>query len=617
MAPEEITRRNLLARSVQSEVSKKISFINFPSDERKSQLLSQLTLLQIKGLCKDANKSTTGTKKELIDRLLQFGDASSPYKHSAVRTSERKPGTPKIPDLYPNHMVNILLHVIGINNKKMDEINLCFKAILSRRVISLLRPEDFLRVKYEFQCPCKQCNASIKYTNLDILAQGFNVLKTCQSNHSIYVSGICCGNPVAHFLNQIEVARLLEYNDINYISSIAKHINKHWLYGYCDPLEAVTKFCEKCNAPTNVCRKSISKLCVSDCGELANLKDVKPFAKTRKKNKKGLKINSIKADENVKKSIATVSKAKHSKKISKGQSHDRKALKVMKKKVAVKKNRTNLRAKDSSIDNKPSDISGLNLISLVKTATDILNTNELLRASSNESDTEIMMFEEVHKRRVGKKSKSPQITNYDERTLKKSSSLIIKSAYLSSPVSQESSDHDYSLEYFENSRTPQMSLFTKPVPSSMMIYGGKNRYKGLSSSGGSSMSDMNNSINSDDRQIVVHNDIIDAPSTDDRALEKDLCVTNATSNDSKSGKSPFMREVFREFQDAFSPVCENQNGMDFIFDVHETQYNDVSDISLSDLPHDDSFSNISKFELNDSEDIFDSLNISGVSNDIK
>ena len=65
---------------------------------------------------------------------------------------------------------------------------------------------------------------------------------------------------------------------------------------------------------------------------LANLKDVKPFAKTRKKNKKGLKINSIKADENVKTSKATVSKAKHSKKFSKGQSHDRQALKVMKKK---------------------------------------------------------------------------------------------------------------------------------------------------------------------------------------------------------------------------------------------------------------------------------------------
>ena len=128
---------------------------------------------------------------------------------------------------------------------------------------------------------------------------------------------------------------------------------------------------------------------------------------------------------------------------------------------------------------------------------------------------------------------------------------------------------------------------------------------------------MNNSISSDDRQIVVHNDIIDARSTDDRALEKDLCVTNATSNDSKSEKSPFIRGVFREFQDAFSPVCEDQNGMDFMFDLHDTQYNDVSDISLSDLPHDDSSLNISKFELNDSEDIFDNLNISSVSSDIK
>ena len=102
--PQEIARHNILVQKIKKAVKSKLNFIEFLSNDQKSTLLSQLTLLQIKGLNKDAGKSTTGSKQELIDRLLQFGAATSPYKNSAVRASPRKPGTPKIPDCYPDHM---------------------------------------------------------------------------------------------------------------------------------------------------------------------------------------------------------------------------------------------------------------------------------------------------------------------------------------------------------------------------------------------------------------------------------------------------------------------------------------------------------------------------------
>ena len=166
---EEIKQHKVDTQRKQKIIRHRLPFIAFPSDEEKSQLLNSLTLLQLKGLNKDAGKSTTGTKKELIARLLQFGIATSPYAKSAVRSSPRKPNTPKIPDCYPKHVVEILLEVIGLSRKIANDLNPCFKAALSRRIFSLLRTEDFMDVLYEFVCPYPGCQCQIQYTKLDFL----------------------------------------------------------------------------------------------------------------------------------------------------------------------------------------------------------------------------------------------------------------------------------------------------------------------------------------------------------------------------------------------------------------------------------------------------------------
>ena len=273
---EEIKQQQVETQKKQAIIRRRLPFIEFPSDTEKSQLLNSLTLLQLKGLNKDAGKSTTGTKKELVARLLQFGVATSPYAKSAVRSSPRKPNTPKIPDCYPKHVVAVLLKVIGLSPKFVDDLNPCFKASLSRRIFSLLRTEDFMDVLYKFVCPHPACQCQIQYTKLDFLAQNYNLYLECRNNHRVFVSGICCMNPVPHCLS--------DKND----TCVYKHVDQQWLYGYCTGNDNKAKIlCLKCKAPKYVCMSLTSKSHVQNCEELVKLKSIQPYnRKVKQKQKK-------------------------------------------------------------------------------------------------------------------------------------------------------------------------------------------------------------------------------------------------------------------------------------------------------------------------------------------
>ena len=648
--PQEIARHNILVQKIKKAVKSKLNFIEFLSNDQKSTLLSQLTLLQIKGLNKDAGKSTTGSKQELIDRLLQFGAATSPYKNSAVRASPRKPGTPKIPDCYPDHMVTILLRVIGVNDAHIKRINPCFKAILSRRLLTLVRHEDFIQQLFTIRCAGDFCTHNIQFTKLDLLAQNFGVFKKCEKcNHENFISGICCSNPINQKANK---------------NCMKIHVDQHWLYGYCTRNKSNRQplLCNTCNVPQTICNGFISLACVDNCQELIDVKNVTvPVVRFRKKkikngdnNTNTMKSGNTSSSSNVKKSIdKNATSSSHVKfLINEFESTDSsKAATISSNStremiLTVKKRGNFKKGTHLDDDNEDDDAAMNNLLGLrthIKSpiretqdmATNTSFTLQLSKESSNESDTNIMLFEEPNieeRRRVGKKSKSPN-KNANSRAMKKSN-LIVKSSYVSSPVSGQSSDgneensrDDYEFDQRNDGNnnnffTPQ---FSKPSRNSMMIYGGNNKFKGLdqSSSSSNNSSSMNNSgsnIENDSNKKIIVVQNFNALTSNQESFEKEYIKSGSCgdSNDSKSEKaSSFVTDSYREFQNAFSPVAMNTSEIDFVFDIGTTgsigveTENDISDLSISDLPTN---LNISQFELNDSED-FLNLNISGGDND--
>ena len=161
---------------------------------------------------------------------------------NSVRSSPRKPNTPKIPDCYPKHVVEFL-EVIGLPLNIAKDLNPCFKAALSRRIFSLLRTEDFMDVLYEFVCPYPGCQHNSVY-QVGFSCTEFDLYLECQNNHRICVSGVCCMNPSPHCLGNGNFT----------------HVDQQWLYVYCIRNDSNFKLlCLTCKVPKHICTKLTSE----------------------------------------------------------------------------------------------------------------------------------------------------------------------------------------------------------------------------------------------------------------------------------------------------------------------------------------------------------------------
>eukprot|EP00944_MAST-04C_sp_MAST-4C-sp1_P012556 g12556.t1 len=518
---EEIKQHEVDTQRKQKIIRHRLPFITFPSDEKKTQLLNSLTLLQLKGLNKDADKSTTGTKKELIARLLQFGVATSPYAKSAVRSSPRKPNTPKIPDCYPKHVVEILLEVIGLPLNIAKDLNPCFKAALSRRIFSLLRTEDFMDVLYEFVCPYPGCQCQIQYTKLDFLAQNFDLYLECQNNHRICVSGICCMNPSPHCLGNGSK------------TCVFTHVDQQWLYGYCTRNDSNSKLlCLTCKVPKHICTKLTSRAHVQNCEELLKLKSVKPSNRRKKK----IAVSTL-----LDLRSNTSSRQKRLRSQQKGGEQEGKIGSAEKNSISLLK---------ITADKTPK---------MQDTATNTSFSPQFSLTKSKSHKT--TSGDSKLSRRIGKKSKLPHGTKA-KRSRKKCN--VIESATFSSPVSLSSTNSEY-----------YQSIFSDDQSNASMEYFGNSLSSSLDSGSGST-DELALLEKKNTRSSKQHGKL--PPGTLNRMdfllTDDDIYVHNE--------KSSSVDESYIDFQSAFSPVEEARERIGFIVDEMDDQHN-MSQGSLQDL----------------------------------